>query len=337
MYRERLKGQNESLKGWKTMKKVLSFVLILVIAMSVVGCDTKQQSELEASDNSGLRIYRTDLSESELVWEYADEPTGNKETQIRTILAGLEEASRNPEMKKLKPDNVSVIGHEIGPDGQLIVDFSGGYTEMPVVTELLLRAGYVKSLCQIEGIDYVEFYVEGQPLIIGQDYVIGQMKSTDFVDNTGESVNFGQEVFMTVYFPDMSTKMLEATECKVNYEGTRSYEELVIRLLLNGPVDDGGKLRPVMPEGTQLNSITSKDDIVYVDFNDKFLSYREDIGEELTLFSVVNSLCDLHGITKVKLTVNSENRKAFNKYMKDGFFERKPELIISEKAGDVDG
>lgn len=323
------------------MRKFISILIIAVLTLCLTSCGSGAESGTQRvpaeEKQTGFKLYRTGLSENELVWEYGKELSGNTETQIRNVLAELESTSDNPELKKLKPDNVKIIGHSIGADGQLIIDFSSEYLDLSVVTELLLRAGYVKTLCQIDGIEYIEFNVNGEPLILGREYVIGQMKGSDFIDNTGESVNFEQEVFLTVYFLDESDGLLEASGFKVNYEGVKSYEEIVTGMLLNGPPESEEKLLPTIPEGTVVNSISSKDDIVYVDFNDKFLNYREGVSEEMTIYSVVNSLCDLQGITKVRLTINGEQRKAFNKYMKDGFFERKPELISGEKAGEVNG
>jgi len=273
------------------------------------------------------------------MWESNEKPDQglSKEDQVDIILRRLETEPENKEMIRLLPSSVTMESFYFGLDGQLVVNFGKEYNDLGTVEEILLRAGYVKTLCQLDFIKYVEFQVENEPLILRGDVVAGLMQNSDFVDNTGHTDYMTQEVELTVHFVKKEEKMLGSGLYKVTYDGTCSYEELVTDILVKGPGDEDDEFIPTIPEGTVINKITSSDGIAYVDVNEEFLNYRENVGEELTVFSLVNSLCEVHGILKVKITVNGTNRKTLEKYGRGGLIEGRPELIASEKAGEVDG
>ncbi|MBR5368790.1 MAG: GerMN domain-containing protein [Lachnospiraceae bacterium] len=324
------------------VRKLLIAAALMITALFLTACSDGQEAVSDAQTQATedtFKIFRTDVTESSLLWESGEAPDESlgKIEQVRKVLDELASTPREKEMKKLLPGSVTMDSAYFGRDGQLIISFSKSYNSLSTVTELLLRAGYVKTLCQLGFVDYVEFYVEETPLILRGEVIPGLMKQTDFVDNTGDTTYFRQEVELTLYFVKSSEKMLGSGIYIVTYDGSSSYEELVSRLLVRGPEEGDTEFIPTLPEGTVINKITSSDGIVYVDVNEEFLNYRENIGEELTVYSLVNSLCELQGIMKVQITVNGTTRKAFEKYGQGGFIERRPDLIASEKAGEADG
>ena len=325
------------------IKRIVLTAFLLIIAAFFASCtdgleeaERMQQSE---KDGAGFKIFRTDLSESALMWENTEAPDSAADhmEQIRYVIDKLEADPSDPELKKLLPSSVKTGSVCFGLDGQLIVSFSKEYNNLSTIEELLLRAGYVKTLSQLDFVNYVEFYVDDMPLILRGEVVPGLMKGTDFIDNTGDKSGFSQQVDLTVYFVKKDEKMLGSGMYRVTYDGTSPYEELTISLLVKGPGENDDEFVPTLPENTGINKISSADGIVYVDFDDSFLNFRDEIGEELTIYSVVNTLCDLPGIMKVKITVDGTERKNIDKYGQNGLIERKPELIANEKAGEADG
>ncbi len=323
-------------------KIILLFLFTTAVAIGMTACSNEREVYVDVSEkqpDNTFKIFRTDVTESTLLWESGEEPDENleREALIGRIISMLESRPGDPEMKSLLPRNVTVKSAYFGLDGQLIVSFDKSYNSLSTIEELLLRAGFVKTLCQLDFVDYVEFYVEDNPLILRGDVVPGLMKSTDFIDNTGQTTYFSQEVELTVYFVKRGSRMLGGSTYKVTYDGSSSYEKLATDLLLSNPETDDADFIGTLPEGTVINRITSTDGIAYVDVNEAFLNYRENVGEELTIFSLVNSLCDIPGIMKVQITVNGTGRKAIDKYGQSGLIERRPELIANEKAGEADG
>ena len=79
------------------------------------------------------------------------------------------------------------------------------------------------------------------------------------------------------------------------------------------------------------------DGICYVDLSEDFMTKPGKISDEVAVYSVVNSLCELQGITRVTLTVNGNERKNYGKVNINDFMSLKPELIAQEKAGESTG
>ncbi len=328
--------------------------LLFVILLAVCGLATAGCSKEEDSSTSGIKIYRAHASFDTLVWEYRDELEkeygltgvtipGNvglsdeelRASKIDEMLRLLSSAPVTKGCFKLIPDGVTVNSWSFGQDGQLIMDFNSAYNNMDVPGELLCRAGIVKSLCQIEGVEYVEFQIEGKPLALSNGNIVRLMTAQDFIDNTGTDTKFAQIVNITVYFADADGTEMSESLLRVEYDGQRTLEEIVLYELIEGPLEAQTDLYPIMPEGTVVNKVSSKDGICYVDFNDKFLAGREGVSSEITIYGVVNSLVEISYITKVYISIDGTPLKNYGGLAVNGALGRRPELITIEKAGDI--
>ena len=49
------------------------------------------------------------------------------------------------------------------------------YKDMPLASEVLLRAAVVQTLVQIAGVDYIDFFIEDEPLTDRNGNLIGYM------------------------------------------------------------------------------------------------------------------------------------------------------------------
>ena len=305
--------------------------------------------------SSGLKIYRTNANFDTLVWEYMDEleaeypdidvssrlsensGLSGDDTKVSLIDEMMALLSVSPVTKgyfKLIPEGVNVNSWTIGQDGQLIIDFNSVYSSMDTTGELLCRAGIVKTFCQLEDIEYVEFQVEGKPLSLPGGTVVRLMTAQDFIDNTGTDTKFAQSVNITVYFANAAGTEMSESLLRVEYDGQRTLEEIVLYELTEGPLEAQTDLYPVMPEGTAVNKVSSKDGICYVDFSDKFLNGREGVSNEIIVYSVVNSLVEISYITKVSISIEGTPLKNYGNLSLNGALGRRPELITIEKAGD---
>ncbi len=55
-----------------------------------------------------------------------------------------------------------ILDWSCSADGFITINFNSEYNKLPVIKEILCRAAIVKTLCQINGIQGVEFMVEGE-------------------------------------------------------------------------------------------------------------------------------------------------------------------------------
>ena len=61
----------------------------------------------------------------------------------------------------------------------------------------------------------------------------------------------------------------------------------------------------------------------------------EGVTDEVSVYSLVNTLTEFTAVNKVRITVDSESVKAYGTVPIDGFLERRPDLTDSERAGEA--
>lgn len=124
-----------------------------------------------------------------------------------------------------------------------------------------------------------------------------------------------RQTIVTLYFKDRATNELKSegrlidTKLLLN----EPYKTLM-ELLIEGPKNE--KLENVIPEGTKINQIELKNDILYIDLSKEFIENHQG-GEELesnTIYSIVNTMTGLTEVNGVKILIDGEMDQGF----KDG-------------------
>ncbi|MEE3468818.1 MAG: GerMN domain-containing protein, partial [Eubacterium sp.] len=187
-------------------------------------------------------------------------------------------------------------------------------------------------LCQIDRIDKVDFYVEDQPLMISGENV-GQMDETTFVEDLG---NRGEPQSRSVklYFGDSTGEKLIAVDTTVTYPAAEKMASLLVDSLIAGPESLSGlgvgDLKRTVPLGSVLNNVTIRDNICYLDFSREFADLLPNVTSDVTVYSIVDTLCELPNISRVQFTINSGVRERYGET--DGFnraLERNLDIIKS--------
>jgi len=302
-------------------------LLLCLFCLSLVltGCGSSANDNIKEAENS-YKIYYVSSSEDKLVSEdyVAKEEETNK--LIAELLKQLNNVPDGTALKKPIPDSVDLKSKSL-KDGVLTLDFSESYHQLTGISEILRRASVVKTLCQIKEVKKVEYRVENQPLMYSELNPVGAMSADDFIDNTGGETTYYQTVQISLYYTNADGKKLYQTRHNVEFDGTISLEELVIRQLMAGPLDND-KLAPVMPPGTKLNKVTFKDGICYVDFSKEFLEGREGVSDEVIVYSVVNSLSEISSVTKVQFFIDGKPVSSYRETIPiDLPVERKLDII----------
>lgn len=275
----------------------------------------------ESKDEKKFGIYYINNLDTKVVHEDYTLKSKGLENQIKELVEKLKDNPMTSGYKKTIPDNVSKPNIKYSQETKcLILYFDKSYTSLQLqgIQELLRRAAIVKTLCQLDGVDDVQFYVAEQPLLEGDGKNVGLMDSSKFIDNTDEGFNYKQLQQLTLYFADKDGDKLEATNVDVEDDGKQSQEKMIMNLLIDGPnqiINLTEKLLPTVPNGTKYKkiSISTSTSTCYVDFNENFLHKREGITDEVALYSIVNSLCEITNVTKVQITVNGEILKTYGK------------------------
>lgn len=245
---------------------------------------------------------------------------------VKELLLNLREVPEGITLKKPLPDEVQINSFKI-KDKILTIDFSEAYKELTGISEILRRACVVKTLCQIDGIDKVQYTVQGQSLMYSEVNPVGAMSSEDFIDNTSGEATYYQTVQVSLYYTDAEGKKLFHTRHNVEFDGTISLEKLVINQLLDGPLE-AEKLSPVLPTGTKVNKVSYKDGICYVDLSKEFLNGREGVSDEVIVYSIVNSLSDIGSVTKVQFFIDGKIQGTYRETIPiDLPIERKLDIV----------
>ena len=291
--------------------------LVLIMSALLFGCgeDTK-------NDGNTYKVYYLDGEGESLIAEnYTVDLEAKDTVSVATeLIHALEkngEGDRytNPIEPDIEFDELQI------DENQMSVFFTGAYNNKTGVVEVLSRAAIVKTLCQLEGIDKIEFFVEDQPLMVRGESV-GQMDESSFVEDLG---NRGEPQSRTIklYFADSKGQNLIPIETTVTYPASEKMAQLLVDSLIAGPEaitdQNTDNLLRSVPAGSVLNNVTIRDNICYLDFSREFAELLPNVTSDVTIYSIVDTLCELPSISKVQFTINSGVRdrygetKGFNK------------------------
>ena len=148
----------------------------------------------------------------------------------------------------------------------LDVDFNSEYRSVKPLEEKLMRAAIVQSLLRLDGVNAVSLSVDGEPLKNADGAVIGLMNEDDFVENTGSSLSSYQSGTLTLYFANKKGDKLVEQKMDVRYSSNVPKEKLIVEKLMQGPTGNGAY--PTINPDTNLLSVTIKDHVCYVNFDE---------------------------------------------------------------------
>lgn len=308
--------------------KYLFCLIFLLFIINISGCNNQVKEQI-LEDKNYYKIYYVNNLEDKLVSEdfFAKEDKTDK--LVKELIGRLTSIPDGITLKKPIPDEVKIKGIKI-KDDCVTINFSETYKQITGISEILRRACVVKTLCQIDGINKVEYTIEDQPLMYSELNPVGAMSADDFIDNTGGETTYYQNVQVSLYYTDLEGKKLFQTRHNVEFDGTISLEELVVRQLLAGPLEDD-KLSPVLPAGTKINKVSLKDGICYVDFSKEFLEGRDGVSDDVIVYSVVNSLSDIGNVSKVQFWIDGKPVSSYRETVQiDLPIERKFDIIAED-------
>lgn len=219
---------------------------------------------------------------------------------------------------------------------QLSIYFSSAYYNVKGIDEVLLRAAIVKTLCQVDGIEYVEFFVENETLAVDGE-VVGVMSELSFMNSMGSDTE-SQEKYVTLYFSDVSGSEMKEVTSRLTYDMTVPLARLLVEQLLAGPENipdvNTSDVRQTIPEGTSLNSLTIRDNVCYLDLSKEFVNPQAEVKSEIVIYSIVNTLCELSDVNKVQFTIDGEQRQEYGDTKNfDAPFERNLDLVSGGSKG----
>lgn len=301
------------------MRKWL-WILLLAVPLLMAGCRKQQQV-----DESGYRIWYINQDETCLKYENKELQSKNEEGLLREMMEVMRETPTDDELKPVIPEDVELLDFDF-EHNQLYLDFSPEYKKMPKVYEVLCRAAIVRTMGQIDGVEYVDFQVNGEPLTDLEGKEIGLMNEDQFIENAGEEINAYKTADLTLYFANKAGDKLVGQRVAMEYNSNISLEKLIVEQLIAGPPFEGAY--PTIPSETKLLNISIKDKICYVNLDEGFLGTGYNVIESIPVYSIVNSLIENTDAQKVQISINGESNRMFRESINfDTIFEKNEGLI----------
>ncbi len=287
-------------------------VALLMMCLIVSGCSGNDRSAGE------LQISYLDKEQTKTVRVGYDPNTDLADTEqlVEELIGVLSTDSGDVDLVRPIPEDVHVTKTKLGEDGDLKVYFDDAYHSMDAVPEILCRLALVQTLTQVEGVDCLEFFVDGEPLEDTRGNEVGQMTPDDFVVNPGEQINSIQHATLDLYFSNAAGDGLVLETQRVYYNSNVSLEKLVIEHLLAGPKSEDA-VASIPPE-TALVNVSVADRICYVSLDDGFRTQNYNIQEPIVIYSLVDSLTALPHIDKVQISINGDTSGVYRESMSLG-------------------
>lgn len=301
------------------MKRLYGILAALAAALMLSACGAEE----EQSENT-VQIYYISNSETKVEAHPHVLESTDTEGKIDEMIQCLSTSPEKLEYKAPLLMGFQVL--DVSWDGEkVLLDMDKSYLELSATTEVLTRACVVRTLTQLDGVNYVGITVEGSQLPDSLGNMVGWMNAEQFIDNNGNEINTYDQVRVTLYFVgEEGTNLIAATREKY-YSTSIPLERFVVDELIAGPSGHVEGLYPTINPATKVISVMTKDGICYVNMDENFLTVINNVSREVSIYSIVNSLVELNNINKVQILINGETPSDFPASL----FERNLDIVTT--------
>lgn len=301
------------------MKKLRIFLLLAILAVIFTGCG----KEAPAAD--GTVVYYLNKDVTSIVPVSCKITGDGPEIRVEEFLAKLESAPESVDLRRTIPESVKILSYTLDRK-QLYLDFSAEYLNMDKATEVLVRAAIVKTMVQVDEVSFIGIRVAGEPIKDSTGSTIGLMNENTFLDNMGSEENATKITNLNLYFANKTGDKLKNQSCVVEYNANVAVEKVIVEQLIAGPTEEG--YYATIPKDTKVMNVTTKDGVCYVNLDTGFTGQGYDVLGTVTIYSIVNSLTELPGVTDVQILVNGETNISYKENISlETIFQRNMEMI----------
>lgn len=295
------------------MRRLLAVLAALIL---LAGCSGNGETEAP----SKYFMYYLSLEANKVV-ENAYEPEASSgDEMIQEFVDRLNETPEGEDYQRLMPKDVKIDSYSL-EDSTLILTIGGDYEQMERPREVLVRVGLVRAFTQISGVDRVQIVTENGELKDSAGNVIGAMTRESFVENAGSEINNYQYTTLTLYFANETGDKLVPETRSVYYSTSVPLERVVVEQLVKGPAEEGHYA--VLPSDTNILSVTTSENIAYVNFDNTFMNGTMSVVQEIPIYALVNSITTNCPVQRVQFSIDGESDVTFRESMKlNQFYER---------------
>lgn len=320
----------------------LKWVLLVLILILLVGCGSDQDENYSNADQviqvqditvdqQNDVLYWLDSSGEELVQVPYEMKKEGVLLQAQELIEMLQTSTdETKEYLSIFNKNVKIKNFAVD-NKQIYIHFSEAYLEMDNWQEILVRVGLAKTLLQVNGIDYVSFYVNDLPLQDAAGNMVGTMNMDSFAEDMKVDNSVVAVSTIYLFYATKDGQSLTEEEKRIRSTTNKSKEKLVVEALMKEP--SNSDLVKVIPDGTKLLSVSTLDGVCLVNFDETFQNQNYDIEEGVVIYSIVNSLCSLPNVNKVQIAVNGNTTGVYReKYKLADIYSRNLDFLLGAKT-----
>ena len=309
------------------LRKMLLFWVLMIMSVWVfMGC-SRDEAPIAALDEGTYLIYYLNSAITKLVPRSYEAVSTNQEDLVAELMDQFIHVPKDLDCQPGLTDKVTFQGSR-QEEQVLYLYFDVNYTAMKPEREILCRAALTRMMTQIKGVDYISIYCGDQPLMDRQGNPVGVLTSGDFIMNTS-NVNAYEKTELTLYFADETGTSLVEEKREVVHNINTSLEQLIVEQLIDGPEQEGHFA--TLPADLKILNLTVNDSVCYINFDSTFLNVKPELNEYIPIYSIVNSLCELTTVTKVRILVNGSQDVMFRDVVSlNTTFERSQNYIDGE-------
>ena len=307
------------------MRKTAAVLCIIIfVGLFVSGCKNSDKGD----GTGGYKVYFLKSSQNELTYVNYKIDSNDYVTVIKGLLEYMKDgADSKNDCRSVFDNDMTLPSFKLEND-VLYMYFDENYSNMDKISEVLFRAAIVKTVMQAEGVNHVSFYVNDEPLLGSNQTVIGLMDDATFVSDIKGNVKSENLMEIPVYFADESGTKLVADTISIAYDNSVTGMQAAIEALIAGPETEG--LYRTVPAELKLIGITLNDGVCYVDFDSTFTDVMVDVTAEVSLYSVVNSLCEFTDVKMVQILVDGSSEGIFREvYSLSDIYERNLDIVLT--------
>ena len=298
---------------------------VLAVLILLAGC-SRSESEEKTAD---YFMYYLSLDGNQVV-ENACEPEASQgEELIQEFAEKFNETPEKEDYQRLMAKDVEIEGWTM-EDSTLTLKIRGPYESMSRPREVLVRAGLVRGFTQIPEVERVQITTEDGELKDSSGNVIGPMTRESFVENAGKEINNYQYTTLTLYFVNETGDKLVSETRSVYYSTSMPLERVVVEQLVKGPSEEGHYA--VLSPDTNILSVTTSDNIAYVNFDETFVNGTISVAQEIPIYALVNSITTNCPVQRVQFSINGESDVTFRESMKLNQFYEKDLSYLEENS-----
>ncbi|MBQ7040435.1 MAG: GerMN domain-containing protein [Clostridia bacterium] len=301
------------------MKKIIAFIVVLCMLLPVAGCRDDVEgykATLYFLSSTGNRI------ETE---ERIIENAKSESTLAMQMLSELIKGPSRPDLIRSVPEKATVLSLDVN-NGQASVNFNENFKFDNEINRIFACTAVVSTLTALPGIERVKFMVNGEPLQSLDGKEVAILSYDDIVYDSQLVV--ADYRYVKLYFANEGANGLIPEGRTVTVNSKESLEYVLVNELIKGPEADYAY--QTVPEGTKILSVETKEGTCFVNLSQEFKSKHPggSAAENMTIYSVVNTLTELETVDKVQFLIEGQKMEVFIHSIFNEPFERNENIIV---------